>query len=486
MSQLAPLPAKLAEVLLCEFAKRYKASLQTKAADTKAFHAKKSQQLKDKLTEKVTDYQQGFVFIQQQLEGIPSELAKFLKQEVENKYKAVEQISKAGELLATFKVRTECLKADLKWISLQLEKLPDDVAASLQKEYLYKRKARNSGKGANIWLRKRTKALAEMVKHFPVPIWHINNEVRRAQMAKDEADRCQNILNSLTQFGSETVEARELLKAVKVPADQWGFSPVLPSFSNYEEKMADDVVAETILTAIASALARLIDEQWWLRKLNNAFEQYKEHCAIVIGKVRIGVSPYVSNKSLIAYRAKKKANAIWLNNMQVVNEEHDIEMTLADAVNASVSNKEVRRAELMARMRGFENMAIENGYVGEFLTVTAPSKYHSFKKNRKKKNKAYSNKNYEGASPRDTQAYLCKQWAKARAKLARKNIEMFGFRVVEPHHDGTPHWHMLLFFKPEQVELARQIICDYAVEDDQHELNIDPDQLHARAMQPTF
>ena len=85
-----------------------------------------------------------------------------------------------------------------------------------------------------------------------------------------------------------------------------------------------------------------------------------------------------------------------------------------------------------------------------------------------------------------TQSYLCKQWAKARAKLDRNDIITFGFRVVEPHHDGTPHWHLLLFFKPEQLEQARQILCEYAVQHDKDELGIEGNKYTAYDCKPRF
>ncbi|MBO1916561.1 replication endonuclease [Providencia rettgeri] len=60
--------------------------------------------------------------------------------------------------------------------------------------------------------------------------------------------------------------------------------------------------------------------------------------------------------------------------------------------------------------------------------------------------------------------------AKIRAAYARAGIRVFGFRVVEPHHDGTPHWHMLLFVRPEQVDELRDIFCYYTRLEDSEEL----------------
>ncbi len=61
-----------------------------------------------------------------------------------------------------------------------------------------------------------------------------------------------------------------------------------------------------------------------------------------------------------------------------------------------------------------------------------------------------------GNDPRATQKVPCSVWQKLE-RLCKAGIRVFGFRVVEPHHDGTPHWHMLLFVRPEQVDELRDI-----------------------------
>ena len=42
----------------------------------------------------------------------------------------------------------------------------------------------------------------------------------------------------------------------------------------------------------------------------------------------------------------------------------------------------------------------------------------------------------------------------------------YGFRIAEPQHDGTPHWHLLLFMPPEQTESVRKIMRHYALQTD--------------------
>ena len=63
---------------------------------------------------------------------------------------------------------------------------------------------------------------------------------------------------------------------------------------------------------------------------------------------------------------------------------------------------------------------------------------------------------------------------------------MYGFRVAEPQHDGTPHWHLLLFLHPEQVTTLRAVCAHYALQSDPDEpgatnhrfkaVRIDPDK----------
>ncbi|WP_182075470.1 replication endonuclease [Deefgea sp. CFH1-16] len=49
------------------------------------------------------------------------------------------------------------------------------------------------------------------------------------------------------------------------------------------------------------------------------------------------------------------------------------------------------------------------------------------------------------SSPKQAQEYLCETWGLLRTALSNRGIEIYGVRVAEPHHDGCPHWHLLIF-----------------------------------------
>ncbi|MEQ1968679.1 replication endonuclease [Xenorhabdus nematophila] len=215
-----------------------------------------------------------------------------------------------------------------------------------------------------------------------------------------------------------------------------------------------------------AGLLRMMSDKWWYHRLKRMRDIRAEHMAIAVGQVQKNASAYVSRGALREWQEQKRRNREFFKNFDLENEQGD-RVSLAEMVIGSNANPAVRRCELMVRMRGFENVANEIGCVGEFYTITAPSRFHS----------VHSSggfvQQWDGASPRDTQKYLCSVWARARAAIARRGINVFGFRVAEPHHDGTPHWHILLFMRPEHVESVRQILADYARAEDAHELNSD-------------
>jgi hypothetical protein len=89
------------------------------------------------------------------------------------------------------------------------------------------------------------------------------------------------------------------------------------------------------------------------------------------------------------------------------------------------------------------------------------------------------NKKYDGTKPNEAQAHLTATWARIRAALARRSVGIYGFRIAEPNHDGTPHWHCLVFHRPGDAEMLRSTISKYA-------LAVDGDEPGARKHRVDF
>jgi hypothetical protein len=114
----------------------------------------------------------------------------------------------------------------------------------------------------------------------------------------------------------------------------------------------------------------------------------------------------------------------------------------------------------MVRIKGCDAIATENGDACEFWTLTAPSEYHA---QRMAGKVAEVNPAYAGHSPRDGQRYLCRLWAQARAAWKRRGLRVFGLRTAEPHHDGCPHWHLIVYGPARDLRFARRLLRVYAL-----------------------
>ncbi|ESN06893.1 replication A protein [Klebsiella pneumoniae MGH 32] len=231
---------------------------------------------------------------------------------------------------------------------------------------------------------------------------------------------------------------------------------------------------------IAPAVMRMFNETWWRGRLRRIAAAWREHLQIAVGNVSKKKHAYASKTCVAEWREQKRRTREFLKGLELEDEEGN-RICLIEKYDGSVANPAIRRCELMTRIRGFENICNELGYMGEFYTLTAPSKYHATTK------AGYRNHKWNGANPSDTQSYLTSLWARIRAKLHREDIRIFGIRVAEPHHDATPHWHMLMFMLPEHAERVRTVIRDYAWQEDGNELSSDKARkarFHAEAIDP--
>ena len=118
----------------------------------------------------------------------------------------------------------------------------------------------------------------------------------------------------------------------------------------------------------------------------------------------------------------------------------------------------------MLRLRGYSEIADSLGLDSVFLTVTAPGCFHAVLSN------GYKNPNFNGATPRGAQEYLTRLWSIVRALWHSAGLRFFGFRIAEPHHDGTPHWHILLFGDADSLRAGVDILRREAMRAEPEEL----------------
>lgn len=204
---------------------------------------------------------------------------------------------------------------------------------------------------------------------------------------------------------------------------------------------------------------KTVNARWWRGVLRRESGRRTEQKLRGLGLVSKKTGLYLSEFTFAGWVAGQRRAADLMDGAELVDSQTGEILALSDAAAAGVASLENRRAELMTRIRGQGEIAEHFGLVPLFLTLTCPSKYHLYSGGGK-------NSKYNESSPREAQQYLCLVWSRIRSHLARLDVGLFGTRVVEPHHDGCPHWHMLLFVESRHKYDLLEVIKGYSLEED--------------------
>lgn len=229
------------------------------------------------------------------------------------------------------------------------------------------------------------------------------------------------------------------------------------------------------------AIKRAQDQGWWRRRLRVHVARVVEAGNLGMGLVHKGRGGYVSGDGLHRRQEQLKRNAEALQRTLYRNEAGQV-YTLRELAELGTANPIIRGGELMTRIRGAEEYADAHAHVGLFITLTLPSRFHPVKLG--SGGRPIANKKYQlGTTPRIGQRWLRDMWAKTRAALARRGVKMYGLRVAEPHHDATPHWHMLVWAENEAGALAiEERIRHYWLSDDGDERGAQANRINVKRM----
>ncbi|ELJ5527531.1 replication endonuclease [Salmonella enterica] len=210
------------------------------------------------------------------------------------------------------------------------------------------------------------------------------------------------------------------------------------------------------------AISRMISVRFWSRHFRTFTRRWREHLYITVGEVRRQRSVICSLQWVQHWLASRKRGREIMAETDIEDEETGETLPLLSAVDASVSNNEKRRAEMLTRVKGLEELAAldrmsqDSDYVALFFTWTAPQQYHAWLETGRR------NRKWNGASPRQTQHYFTRTFKNFSTALTRRDIHIFGMHITESHHDGTPHWHGILFVRREQEATLREVFESYA------------------------
>lgn len=210
----------------------------------------------------------------------------------------------------------------------------------------------------------------------------------------------------------------------------------------------------------AEVMPRLEDKKYMSRKLLRLIKSellYAEQKEKEIGGKSGGA--YCGERSLKFRKLQNDYNTALLESRGIV--KNGKKIPLAKLTRTA----EKKFAEMYVAVKGLEALSEEMGHKWALVTLTAPARFHP--------NPTKGSSSWNGSNARVAHEYLNGKWKLFRAALndydiSVSNNDIFGIVVTEPHKDGSPHWHILTFYKSEFEERISELFNRFFADESEH------------------
>lgn len=201
--------------------------------------------------------------------------------------------------------------------------------------------------------------------------------------------------------------------------------------------------------------ARMSDARFWRRCIRVILLRERGHFYMRLHLVHKMREAYVSDTQLSTRLAQLKRQREWMKETVLLprylvpGEGTDGLLTLEQVA----SSPRTRFAKLYTFVKAMDVMATEAGLSAAMLTLTLEPEWHP--------NPSDGKNSWNGSTPRDAHQSIATRWQSILRDLDRFGVGVSGLRVVEPHKDGCPHWHIWLLHKPESEQTILETVMRY-------------------------
>jgi hypothetical protein len=190
-------------------------------------------------------------------------------------------------------------------------------------------------------------------------------------------------------------------------------------------------------------------KKWFMQRLTRHARQCVDYLSHLAGDIGKYGSPIVSERVLDSRTDQLEFQAAFARTHVMVSDSNDGGRDIVPFAAAAASARK-RASKCYVQLKGLQEMCSALGLAGFFVTLTLPASFHP--------NPSNGRKSWDGATPREAHNELQARWRSLQRRMNENGGKFYGVRVEEPHEDGCPHWHALLYIQPHrEVDLRRRI-----------------------------